>query len=211
MRFSPFSPFSPFFPHALSAALLAAFAPASASAAEEPEPAPQPVAERPFPKTALQFGLGPNAALSTWRGDVAGGGSLRIGLLLLGAVAPDFITRLNYASVDDRVATYLSLGVTGYLPLRLIRPYARLAFVHQHEESRAAIGEDPSHAALGVGHGIRHRAGYAGGLGLDVPVLQRGRSTFTFGGDVTATRFPDPRGPELYVAATFLASIHHAL
>ena len=164
-----------------------------------------------FPRTALQAGVGPTGLASTWRGDGGAGGSARLGLLLFGLFAPDAIGRLTYATVDDRMLTHLSFGVTGYVPLRRLRPYARAAFVHQHEESRAAIEDAPGNAALGVGPGIRHRAGFAGALGAEAPIAQQGRSTFTFGGDVTATHFPDPRGPATYVGGTLWITLHHAL
>jgi hypothetical protein len=166
-----------------------------------------------FPKTAVELGVGPTGLASTWRGDGGAGGSARLGLLLFGVLAPDVLMRLRYTTVDDRLLTYLSIGMTGYLPLGVVRPYARLAFVHQHEESRAAIEDGPGNAALGVGTGIRHRAGFAGGLGIETPVarMQHGRSLFTLGGDVTATQFPDPRGPSTYVDATLWVTLHHAL
>jgi hypothetical protein len=164
-----------------------------------------------FPRTAIQLGMGPSAIASTWRGDVAAGGSLRLGLLLLGVVSPDILTRLAYSTVDDRMLTYLSLGVTGYVPLRVVRPYARLAFAHQHEESRAAIEDQPGNALLGVGPGIRHRGGVAGALGVEAPLARKGRSIFSIGGDMSATHFPDPRGPATYFGGTLWASIHHGL
>lgn len=165
----------------------------------------------PFPKTALQVAMGPTGGASTWRGDPSAGGAFRLGLLVLGAFAPDVITRLSYSNVDDRMLTYLSLGVTGYVPLRVVRPYARLAFAHQHEESRAALEDHMGQSLLGVGHGVRHRGGFAGALGLEAPVGRQGRSHFTLGGDVTATHFPDPRGPSTYVGGTLWASLHHSL
>lgn len=202
----------------LAAAALLALALASRSAgAAEPDAAPASTTSKaaasaePFPRTALEAHAGPTAMGSTWRGDGGAGVSTRAGLLLLGVVSPDVVTRLVYSTVDDRLLTHLSLGVTGYLPLRALRPYARLAFVHQHEESRAAIEDGPLNAALGVGPGIRHRAGASSALGVDVPMGRKGRSVFALGGDLTATYFPDDRGPAAYFGATLWASIHHGL
>lgn len=198
------------FAAAFLASTLALARPPTPEASNAPSSYVQP-ASVPFPTTALQAGVGPSGLVSTWRGDGGAGGSGRLGLLLFGVLAPDAVMRLNYATVDDRLLTVLSFGLTGYVPLRTIRPYARAAFVHQHEESRAAIAEAPGNAALGVGPGIRHRAGFAGALGAEAPIAQRGRSTFTFGGDVTASHFPDPRGPSTYVGGTLWITIHHAL
>ena len=130
---------------------------------------------------------------------------------MFGFIAPDFVSRLAYSPVDDRLMTYLSVGVTGYLPLRVVRPYARLAFAHQHEESQAAIHEEPGGALLGVGTGIRHRGGFAGALGVEAPVARQGKSIFSIGGDLNATHFPDPRGPATYFGGTFWAALHYAL
>lgn len=190
---------------ALSARASAAEAPPSETSSAAPSD------PRAFPRTAIQLGVGPSGSASTWRGDGGAGGAARLGLLLFGVVAPDVLTRLTYSTVDDRMLTYLSLGATGYLPLRVVRPYARLAFVHQHEESRAAIADGPGDAALGVGPGIRHRAGFAGALGAETIVGRQGKGVFTFGGDVTATHFPDPRGPATYVAGTVWVSLHYGL
>ncbi len=198
------------FAAAFLASPLALAQPTSPEASSPPSSYVQPASVQ-FPKTALQAGVGPTGLASTWRGDGGAGGSGRLGLLLFGVIAPDAVVRLSYATVDDRLLTVLSFGLTGYVPLRIIRPYARAAFVHQHEESRAAIAEAPGNAALGVGPGIRHRAGFAGALGAEAPIAQRGRSTFTFGGDVTASHFPDPRGPSTYVGGTLWITIHHAL
>ncbi len=185
--------------------------PAAAAEAETTPPAPPTSAVGAFPRTALQVGMGPSAVASTWRGDIAAGGSFRLGLLVLGVLAPDIVTRLAYSTVDDRMLTYLSLGVTGYVPLRIVRPYARLAFAHQHEESRAAIDDQPGNAVLGVGPGIRHRGGFAGAVGAEVPLGRKGRSVFSIGGDVNATHFPDPRGPATYFGGTLWAALHHGL
>lgn len=182
-----------------------------AHAADAPQTATSPKLVGGFPRTALEAGVGPTGVASTWRGDGGAGASARLGLLLFGVVSPDVLTRLQYSLVDDRMLTYLSLGVTGYIPLRVVRPYARAGFVHQHEESRAAIEDGPGQAALGVGPGIRHRAGFTTALGLDLPVGHQGASYFTLGGDVAATHFPDPRGPATYVAGTLWVTLHQGL
>lgn len=196
---------------ALGVASLVNEARARAAEAPTPEPAGSTNDSRAFPRTAVQLAVGPTGGASTWRGDALVGGAARLGVLLFGVVAPDVVTRLSYSMVDDRMLTYLSVGATGYLPLRIVRPYARLAFVHQHEESRAAIEDGPGDAALGVGPGIRHRAGLAGGLGAETVVGRQGKALFTLGGDVTATHFPDPRGPATYVAGTAWVSMHYGL
>jgi hypothetical protein len=153
------------------------------------------------PKVDIEGALGPGASASSWRGDGAVLSSMFLGLRFADLISVDALTRLGYGTVDDRMLTYLSLGVTVFGRVWKLRPYARLSLVHQHEEPRSAIADDPSGAVFGVGNGIRHRGGFGGSLGLQIPIAQvRSTEIFT-GGDVTSTYFPDPRGPSVYWGA----------
>ena len=162
--------------------------------------APSEAAAKPV-AVDVEGALGPGASASTWRGDAAVQTSLFLGLRFGDLISIDALTRLGYATVDDRMLTYLSFGVTMFGRVWKLRPYARLALVHQHEEPRSAIKDDPGGAVLGVGNGIRHRGGFGGSLGLQIPIAQvRSTELFT-GGDVTSTYFPDSRGPAFYWGA----------
>jgi hypothetical protein len=145
-----------------------------------------------------QVALGPSVQASSWRGDRSLNASLKVGLRIHRILALDALTRLGYAQVDDRMLTYLSLGSTLYGKLGRTQPWIRLAAVHQHEESRAAIAEQPTGALFGVGDGIRHRGGGSLAIGLDVPVAGGGRGGRGHGGVAQGIWFPDPRGPQLY-------------
>jgi hypothetical protein len=159
-------------------------------------------AEAKPPSVDIEGALGPGASASSWRGDAAVQTSLFLGLRFADLFSIDTLTRLGYATVDDRVLTYLSFGVTMFGRVWKLRPYARLALVHQHEETRSAISDDPGGAAFGVGNGIRHRGGFGGSLGVQIPLAQvRATEIFT-GGDATSTYFPDPRGPAVYWGAS---------
>jgi len=152
---------------------------------------------------AVEMELGAGAAASTWQGDAAGYGTLR------GAYRFARFARLDVGSwngrgrVDDRHLGMLILGASFWLPVGPVRPYARAAAVHQHEEPETSRRADPTGSAFGVADGIRHRGGAQAALGLDVPVMVKGwtRSRLLFGAEVAVTRFPDQRGPELYVFA----------
>ena len=157
----------------------------------------------PFPAPAsageIQIASGPGAYASTWRGDGTFGQALKLGYRFADRIAIDTIGRLGYGTVDDRVITYLSLGGTLYGRIGPVRPYVRLAFVHQHEEPSPGVRADPYGTVFGVGDGIRHRAGFGSSLGLDLPVQKTKSGTeVTIGIDTSGVWFPDPRGPKLY-------------
>jgi hypothetical protein len=146
----------------------------------------------------IQGAVGGGGILSDWRGDGGVGSSLRIGYRFADLIAIDALTRLGYSTVDKRVITYLSLGSTIYAKIGPLRPYGRLALVHQHEEPTTAVKEDPFGALFGVGDGIRHRGGFGAGLGADLPFRRDGSLEWTVGADLTGTYLPDPRGPRWY-------------
>jgi len=148
----------------------------------------------------IQLTMGPGGMASTWRGDAGLYGGLRVGARFFDLVTVDLLARLGYAAVDERTITYLALaaGLQPRLFGGKVRPFARVAVVHQHEETIAAIHRDAFGALLGVGDGIRHRGGFSFGLGADVPFARVGATQFFAGLEAMATVFPDPRGPEWY-------------
>ena len=177
----------------LSCALLAAFE-ARAEAAE------------------IQVATGPGAQGSTWRGDGALSSSLKLGVRFMDLVAIDALTRLGYAAVDDRVLTYLSLGGTIYGRIGTrVRPFGRLALVHQHEEPTSSVRHDPVGAVFGVGDGIRHRGGFGSSVGVDVVVVKGQKAAFNVGADANGTWFPDPRGPAIYYGGGLWVGLDYSL
>lgn len=159
----------------------------------------------------IQLATGPGAFASTWRTDGSVGQGLRIGYRFGDLVAIDTVSRLGYGTVDKRFITYLSLGATLYGRLGKVRPYVRLAFVHQHEEPIPAFREDPFGAIFGVGDGIRHRGGFGSSLGVDVPV-HKGKSTeLVLGVDTSGSFFPDPRGPKAYIGGSLWLGLNFGI
>ena len=146
----------------------------------------------------IQLASGPGVYGSSWRGDSSFGQALRVGYRFGDIFAIDTLGRLGYGSVDDRVLTYLSLGGTLYGRIGKVRPYVRLAFVHQHEESTSAVSSDPFGAMFGVGDGIRHRGGFGSSLGFDLPLYKVKKTELVVGLDTSGVFFPDPRGPKIY-------------
>jgi len=150
--------------------------------------------------TALVAAAGATAFASTWRGDYAAGGTLRGGARFSRVVQIDFQVWESLATVNERADTGLSLGVTGFLPLRGVRPYARLFAIHQHEEGLVSVAAAPAGSLFGIGSGIRHRAGGGLSLGAEVPLpsghTRPGVSLFA---EATTIYFPDPTlGPSAY-------------
>jgi hypothetical protein len=199
-------------------------APAAPSAASGPRVAPAPLGapaprEAPAPAAAgrrkkgpeLQLATGPGAFGSSWRGDSALAESFKLGFRFADLVTIDALTRLGYANVDERVLTYISLGSTIYARIGRVRPWARLALVHQHEEPTSAVRDDPFGAVFGVGNGIRHRGGFGSSLGVDVPVYTDKSAEFVLGAEATGTWFPDPRGPAIYYGGSLWAGLNYEL
>ncbi len=145
---------------------------------------------------AFALMAGPSAYATSWRGDFGGGGTLRAGARFARVVAVEFQGWESYATVDHRINTGLSLGVAGYVPLRSVRPYGRVFAIHQHEESLVSVEDAPGGVVLGVGAGIRHRAGGGLTLGVEVPQRLLGRRlepALTV--SANAKWFPDALGP----------------
>lgn len=159
----------------------------------------------------VQLATGPGVYGSSWRGDSSFGQALRIGYRFGDLFAVDTLGRLGYGTVDERVITYLSLGGTIYGRIGKVRPYLRLAFVHQHEEPVPGVREDPFGALFGVGDGIRHRAGFGSGLGLDLPIQKTKSVEVVVGVETSGVWFPDPRGPKLYAGGSLWLGLNFGI
>jgi hypothetical protein len=151
----------------------------------------------------LQADAGAAFRRSSWRGDTIFGTQLGAGLRFAHAISLDFTGWEEYASVDQRLNTGLTFGVTGTLPSPTARPFVRLYFIHQHEEGLVSVRDHPFGTVAGIGTGIRHRAGMGTRFGVEVPFAKKKRVEwfFTAGGDVTW--FPDDTiGPGFYFGAS---------
>jgi len=156
-------------------------------------------------------GLG--ATTSAWSDDTGASTSLKLGYFFdrVPWLAPIFVGRIEFAQVDDRMVEYFSAGAEAMLHLGPVRGYARAALVHCHEVSRSAFADEPVQSILGVGDGLRHRAGGNLGLGVELPVKRYAtRSDLYLALDVGGTAFADDRGPRWYVSGTLGLGIHWA-
>lgn len=165
------------------------------------------------PRSTLAAGdvnavAGASIASSTgngWEGDGAiPSAQLRLAYRFPVGIAPVFVGREGYARVDDRLLTLISLGVQGWLDLGGAKPYARLAWAHQHEESTAFAREEPFGVLFGVGRGIRHRGGIDMALGADVPLARSKSLTWLVVAELWADWMfaSESPGPEWYLGGT---------
>jgi hypothetical protein len=106
------------------------------------------------------------------------------------------------ASVDRRLNTGLSLGVTVAIPREGVRPTLRAYFIHQHEEGFVSIADHPLGTVAGIGAGIRHRAGIGARLGVEIPLAKKKHVEWFALAGLDLTWFPDATlGPSAYVGA----------
>ena len=171
----------------------------NASAAPTDQAATAPSLPMNRRRVELLASLGLSVGGSDWRGDALGYASVMLGVRLFRIVTPFGMLRMGYANVDQRLLTFLSLGLQFGYPVRnRAYPYGRLGFVHQHEESLAALAETPLGAVLGIGNAIRHRAGAQAALGCDFVLVRGRRGEVTLGPEVMLAYLGYSSGPNLY-------------
>lgn len=185
--------------------------PAAAAVVDPAAAAVSPAAAPPAPSPPRRVELLIKLALlgggTTWQGDGLGYGSLLLAARLFRVVSIYGQARLGYARVDQRILTLLSVGLEGTYPIRnKYWPFLRLGFVHQHEESLAAAAQDPLGTLLGIGTGIRHRAGLHGSLGCDIAVWRGRRGDILLGPELAFSYLGYSSGPTFYGMAGIQAS-----
>jgi hypothetical protein len=161
--------------------------------------------------TELRLSGGASAAGTEWPGDVAGWTSLKLGVRFVDLVGVFAQGRLGYALVDDRILSLISVGAELHGRIGPTRPYVLLAALHQHEETRQLVYDDPVASVFGIGDGIRHRAGGELGLGIEIPFYRKDPVEAFVGVDASAKIFPDDLGPMLYAGAGLSIGVNHAL
>lgn len=150
----------------------------------------------------LDLGVGAQGTTTAWPDDHGGGATLDVGYWFLPWVGATFLAKEQYAQVDDRFMTYLSVNGAFRHPLGPLRLTGTLGLVHQHEEPRAAVSEMPLSSLFGVGDGIRHRMGGRAGAQLALPVWTYGRGDLFVALDIDVTKFMDTdRGPSWMTSA----------
>jgi hypothetical protein len=146
----------------------------------------------------VHVAIGTAFGASSWQGDGLGYGGIDLGFRLFRLVTPIVGAALGYAGVDQRLLTRISVGLDLGWTFGRVRPHIYGAFVHQHEESLAAVAQEPFGAVLGIGSGIRHRAGVNAGGGVEFRVVQRGPFELALGPDFGFMYLTYSSGPTWY-------------
>ena len=148
---------------------------------------------------------------SSWQGDFAAGGLLRLGYRFARVVAIDAVVWEQLGVVDSRFLTGLTLGVTGTIPLKRVRPEMRLFFIHQHEEGSVSVAQTPGGLIFGIGPGIRHRAGGGLTLGVEIPFYKSKSLEWVVTPELEGIWFPDPLGPTFYFGGNISIGFNYML
>ncbi len=186
--------------------LIAAPCGADETPADAP-PAPRP----PHARGELQGTFGAQAGSSSWPGDPIALTTLQVAWRFHELVAPFFMGRTGYGVVNERSLLTLAIGLQVWVVRSgALRPYLRAAVEHQHEEPTQSVQRDPFGALLGVGDGIRHRAGGDFAAGTDVMLHHDARIDVYARIEAVADWFPDPRGPAVYGLGSAALGISHA-
>jgi hypothetical protein len=144
----------------------------------------------------LDMGLGLQATTTGWPDDNGGGPTFDASWWFEPWIGATFIQKEHYATVDDRIMSYFSVNAAMRRELGPLRLSGTLGVVHQHEEPRAAIMEQPLQSLFGVGDGIRHRLGSRAGFSLGLPFKAHGHGDYFVELDIDGTYFADEdRGP----------------
>jgi hypothetical protein len=146
----------------------------------------------------IQIDAGTALLGTSWQGDFAGGGFLRLGYRFKRIISLDIVTWEQLGVVDQRLDTGLTIGVTGFIPLKRVRPSLRIFAIHQHEEGTVSVAQTPGGVLFGLGSGIRHRAGGGLTLGAEIPFWKKNDLEWVFVAELEGIWLPDPLGPTFY-------------
>lgn len=128
-------------------------------------------------------------------------------------IGPAAVVREGYAREDQRVLTLLSLGAQGWLDFERVKPYARIAWAHQHEEFLDNAKDEPWGVLFGVGKAIRHRGGLSFALGADVPFSKQKDLTWFVSGEAWFDWFfaDHAPAPRYYLGGTLSIGLDYRL
>lgn len=150
----------------------------------------------------LDLDLGAQATTTAWHGDHGGGATLDLGYWFRPWLGASFVSKEQYATVDDRFMSYFSVNVSARTRIQGFRLTGELGGVHQHEEPRAAVMEQPVQSLFGVGDGIRHRMGARAAFEIAYPIHSYQHGELYAGFQIDATLFMDTdRGPQWMTSA----------
>ncbi len=138
---------------------------------------------------------------STWDGDPNISGALHVGFEFLDIISPEFLGRIGYGAIDERLLALVGIGVKLAIPIEPFTPFLRVTAIHQHETPVDAMGHDAFGHVMGVGDGIRHRFGVEGALGASITFVKIDQVSLMAEVEGYIDAFPDERGPVVYGGA----------
>ena len=159
----------------------------------------------------IQVDAGTTMLGSSWQGDFAAGGLVRLGYRFARVISIDTVLWEQMAVVDDRFDTGLTIGVTGFIPLKRVRPSLRIFAIHQHEEGAVSVAQTPAGLVFGVGSGIRHRGGGGMTLGAEIPFLKKKNLEWVVIAELEGIWFPDALGPTFYYGGNISIGFNYSL
>jgi hypothetical protein len=136
--------------------------------------------------------------------EVGGGGSGVLGVnRRFGWVRPELVVGMGLYDRPVELLILIRIGARiEWQRDGALKPYLWLAFAHNHESGLEHVKANPVAHILGVSeHGVRHRSGAEGGLGLsyDLPRMWKGRLAGRVGSRLTFTQFFADTGPPRYL------------
>jgi hypothetical protein len=153
-------------------------------------------ASTPVGAGELDLNLGLQATHTAWSDDTGGGPTLGATWWFKDWIGASFIGKEHYAKVDDRYMSYFSLNVAFRTEAGPLWLGGNAGIVHQHEETMAAIEEQPIASLFGVADGMRHRMASRAGVQLALPFSDRAKGDWYVALDIDATYFSEEtRGP----------------
>ncbi|MDQ3295317.1 MAG: hypothetical protein M3619_01860 [Myxococcota bacterium] len=158
----------------------------------------------------LDLALGLQATQTDWPDDAGGGPNLSAAWWFRPWIGASFIGKEHYAPVDDRLMSYYSVNAAVRRDLGTLRLGVTLGFVHQHEQTRAAIEAQPLASLFGVADGMRHRMATRSGIQLALPIRDRAKGEWYVALDLDGTVFAEAdRGPRWMSSAGLSIGFTH--
>lgn len=159
----------------------------------------------------IRVAVGMGGAGTEWRTDAVMVTQLKIDLRFFNFIGLYGDFGLAYAGVDQRVISQFALGIQAWARIGITRPFVRVSWVHQHEESLSMIAGDFAKAFFGIGEGIRHRGGVGFGLGTDIPVFRRKKLELFVTIEAQLRWFPGDMGPVIYAGGNVAFGLSYGM
>jgi hypothetical protein len=149
----------------------------------------------------LDLGVGLGATTTAWHGDRGGGPTIDASWWFTDWLAGTYAGKEQYASVDERLLSYFSVGASVRHAVGPTFVVGSLAIVHQHEEPWPGVEHQPVGSVIGVGDEIRHRGGGRAALHVIIPFHAHDHGDFYASIDLDTTAFADDHGPSWMMSA----------